>query len=449
MKTLKKSLFVLVLCFGLFLIALAILKITGASVFEHSRIWLQLGDNSGTNAVYIDGTTVTTTDADPQITFDIPEGVKFKYVEINIAEANYTSSESDSANCQILYAYSGHQFVHEQAVWQDLKIGRNFIELPDGKFAAIRVDLTQYGGATFRINAIGLTTELPLRIRHVIAFLFFGTLWYVVCWTLFFYRLSLIIVRLRSFKKYSYLLFNLVRKDFITKYRRSILGVLWSVLNPLLMAMIISAVFSNIFRMQIENFVVYYLTGSLIFNFMSEATSGALVSVLGSAGLIKKVYIPKYIFPIEKCLFALVNTLFSLVATLILMPFLGVSLKITVLLFWVPLMYVFVFSVGVGMLLSATNVFFRDVGHLYSVWIMAWMYLTPIIYPKELIPDSVRWFTNANPMYYYVDYFRSIMMYNTIPDFKTNVICAAFSGAFLIIGLIMFKRKQDKFILYI
>lgn len=449
MKTLKKLLFIFVLCVGLFFIALAILQITGISVSERNEIWLQLDDNSGTNAVYIEGNTVTTTDADPQITFDVPQGVKFKYVEINIAEVLYTGSEPDSANCQILYAYSGHQFVHEQAVWQDLKVGRNFIELPDGEYAAIRIDLTQYGGATFHINTIGLTTGLPLHIQHIIAFLFFGTLWFVVCWTLFFYRLSLIIVRLQVFKKYSYLLVNLVRKDFTTKYRRSILGVLWSVLNPLLMAMIISTVFSKLFRVQMENFVVYYLTGSLIFNFMSEATSGALASVIGSAGLIKKVYIPKYIFPIEKCLFALVNTMFSLVATFILMPFLGVPLKITVLLFWVPLIYVLMFSVGVGMLLSATNVFFRDIGHLYSVWITAWMYLTPILYPKELIPDSIRWFTTANPMYYYVDYFRSVMMYNTIPDFKTNVLCAAFSVAFLIIGLIVFKLTQDRFILYI
>jgi len=426
-----------------------ILQITGVSLSERNKIWLQLEENSGTNAVYIEGNTVTTTDVDPQITFNVPLGYKFKYVEINIAEAVYTGSEPDLANCQILYAYSGHQFVHEQAVWQDLKTGRNFIELPDGEYTAIRIDLTQYSGATFHIKSIGLTAGLPIGIQHVIVFLFFGAVWSIVCWTLYSYPLSLIIVRLQGFKKYSYLLVNLVKKDFAIKYRRSILGVLWSVLNPLLMAMIISTVFSKLFRVQMENYAVYFLTGSLIFNFMSEATSGALVSVIGSAGLIKKVYIPKYIFPIEKCLFALVNTMFSLVATLIIMPFLGVPLKITVLLFWIPLIYVLVFSVGVGMLLSATNVFFRDIGHLYSVWITAWMYLTPILYPKELIPESIRWFTSANPMYYYVDYFRSIMMYNIIPDLKTNVICAAFSVSFFIIGLIVFKLKQDRFILYI
>jgi ABC-2 type transport system permease protein len=101
------------------------------------------------------------------------------------------------------------------------------------------------------------------------------------------------------------------------------------------------------------------------------------------------------------------------------------------------------------MILSATNIFFRDVGHLYGVWITAWMYLTPIIYPAELIPDSIRWFANANPMYYYVSYFRDVMMYSAIPDFKSNVLCAAFAGAFLIIGLVVFKKTQDRFILYV
>lgn len=449
MKTLKKVLFVLALSAGLLITALAILKITGASVFGSDSILLEPGDNAETYSVNIDGSKITTVDSDPRITFDIPDGIKLKYVEIDMSESIYTGSESDWTNCQILYAYLGYQFVHEQAVWQNLKVGRNFIEIPEGEYSAIRIDLTQYGGATFQINAIRLSDSLPLRIRHICAFLFFGALWGIVCWILFFYEMSSIIMKLRGFKKYSYLLWNLVRRDFTTKYRRSILGVLWSVLNPLLMAMVISTVFSKIFRMQVENFTVYFLTGSMIFNFMSEATSGALGSVIGSAGLIKKVYIPKYIFPIEKCLFALVNTLFTFVATIILMPFLGVPLKTTVLLFWIPLAYVLIFSVGVGMILSATNVFFRDVGHIYGVWITAWMYLTPVLYPKELIPVSVQWFANANPMYYYVDYFRSLMMYNTIPDFETNVICAAFAGAFFIIGLIVFKSKQDRFILYI
>lgn len=445
----RKLFFCLVLCIGLCVIAFAVLSISNVSITPYNSVLLSLNENAGTNAVRIESDVVCTVADDPQIAFDILAGIRFKYVEINIAEAQYTNLADDSTNCQVLYAYNDHEFIHEQAVWQKLKIGRNFIELPDGEYSAIRVDLTNYGGAVFHIKAINLTSELPLRLRHIIAFVFFGALWGVVCWVLFFYNLRLILDRLHGFKKYSYLLLNLVKKDFTTKYRRSALGVLWSVLNPLLLAMIISTVFSTIFRVQIENFAVYYLTGSLIFNFMSEATNGSLTSILGAAGLIKKVYIPKYIFPLEKCLFALVNTIFTLIATLILMPFLGVSLKPTILLFWVPLFYVLIFSIGLGLILSAANVFFRDVGHLYSVLVTAWMYLTPIIYPAELIPDSVKWFASVNPMFYYVDYFRNIMMYNTVPDFMSNVICAAFAGASFLIGLIVFKRKQDRFILYI
>jgi ABC-2 type transport system permease protein len=319
----------------------------------------------------------------------------------------------------------------------------------DLQAVALRIDLTDAPGlalsnmedvfylTSFRIDA---AETIPVVSGALLAlFLLFRP---SISWKITF-------IRFKGFKRYSYLLKNLVKKDFTTRYRRSVLGILWSVLNPLLMMMVISAVFSTIFRIHVENFAVYYLTGSLIFNFMGEATSGSLASVLGSAGLIKKVYIPKYIFPLEKCFFALVNAAFSLVAVLILMPILGVPLGPTALLFWAPLLYTLVFSIGLGMILAAGNVFFRDIGHLYSVWVTAWMYLTPILYPVEILPDAVKWFVGVNPMYYYVDYFRQVMMYETVPDLHANLVCASFSLVFLLLGLLVFKKNQDRFILYI
>ena len=124
---------------------------------------------------------------------------------------------------------------------------------------------------------------------------------------------------LATFLKYKYLLHNLISRDLKVKYRRSTLGLLWSVLNPLLMSIVISIVFQNFFRFDVPNFAIYYLTGSLIFNFMNEATSSAMVSIVGNAPLIKKVYIPKYIFPLEKVMFAFVNMLFSMIALVIMM----------------------------------------------------------------------------------------------------------------------------------
>ncbi len=251
------------------------------------------------------------------------------------------------------------------------------------------------------------------------------------------------------FGKYRYLVGNLISRDLKVKYRRSTLGFLWSVLNPLLMALVINAVFSNLFKFKIEYFIVYYLTGSLIFNFMTEATSASLTSVLGAASLIKKVYIPKYIFPLEKCLFAFVNMLFSSVAVIIVILIKRMPVHWTALMFFFPMICVLIFSLGMSLILSSVNVFFRDVGHLYSVFTVAWMYLTPIIYPKDILPEFILNIMNLNPMFYYVEYFREVVMYGTIPNLTAHLMCIIYAFLFLALGLIIFKKQQDKFILYI
>jgi len=252
-----------------------------------------------------------------------------------------------------------------------------------------------------------------------------------------------------NFKRYRSLLGNLIVRDIKVKYRRSVLGILWSVLNPLLMMLVITAVFSNIFRFEIEFFATYYLTGVLIFNLVSEATNGSMMSILGNSALIQKVYIPKYIFPLEKCLFALVNMLFSAVAVVVVIWIQQVPVGLSALLFWVPIIYVFIFSVGLGLILATLAVFFRDTTHLYGVLIAAWMFLTPIIYPVDILTDELYAVIRFNPMYHYVTYFRNVVMYGNVPGLAENLICLGFSIAFLIIGLAVFKRKQGRFILYI
>ena len=249
--------------------------------------------------------------------------------------------------------------------------------------------------------------------------------------------------------KYRHLLEELVRRDIKVKYRRSVLGLAWSILNPLLMMMVITAVFSTVFKFDVENFPAYYLTGSLIFNFVSEATNGAMRSILENSGLIKKVYLPKYVFPLEKVIFAFVNAIFSLIAVAIVFIIIGISPSWTMLLFPIPLIYTLIFSIGIGLILSAVNVFFRDMGHLYGVWLTAWMYLTPIIYPVEALPEAIRNILVFNPLFHYVNYFRAVMLYNAIPSMIDNLICLGISLCSLLLGVIIFKKQQDKFILYI
>lgn len=254
---------------------------------------------------------------------------------------------------------------------------------------------------------------------------------------------------LQSFFKYQYLLINLIERDFKVKYRRSLLGIVWSVLNPLLMMLVITAVFSTFFKNDIRNFPVYLLTGQLMFNFFSEATNNAMTSVLGSGPLIKKVYIPKYIFPMEKVLFSLVNTLFSMVAVLLVMLFTGAPFYTTALLFPVPILLLTIFNLGVGLILSTLTVFFRDIIHLYGVVITALTYFTPLFYPVSILPPFIRSLLVCNPMYWYVSMFRQVVYEGTMPTPHQWIACVLFAAVALVMGLWIFKKKQDKFILYI
>ena len=259
---------------------------------------------------------------------------------------------------------------------------------------------------------------------------------------------------LDKFKRYLPLVKNLVSRDLKVKYRRSFLGYLWSVLNPLLMALVLHAVFSQVFRFGIQYFATYYLTGSLIFSFMVDCTSNGLTSVIDAAPLIKKVYLPKYIFPLQKCTFAFVNMLFGTVAVLVVMLIQGVPFHWTMLLFFVPMLYAFIFAYGMGLILSALAVFFRDIQYLYSVFTQIWFYLTPIIYPEEMLLETKFGFVlKLNPMYYYTHMIRSFVMhatedFGTLPGVQDHLMCIFFALVALMAGVTVFKKAQDKFILY-
>ncbi len=252
-------------------------------------------------------------------------------------------------------------------------------------------------------------------------------------------------------KKFMPLLKNLVSKDFKLKYRRSVLGVAWSVLNPLFTMLVITTVFGRLLKIQIDNFASYYIVGYAIWNFFAEATSNSLGSILSSAALIKKVYIPKYIFPIEKCLFSLVNFLFTLIAVVIVMLCQGVVPGINALFFPIPVICCFVFICGISLFLSAATVFFRDIQHLYGVLLTVLMYLTPIIYPLELIEGEalVSRIVHLNPMTHYVEYFRHLVMYNSFPVWEENIWCIGAALVSLFFGALVFKSAQRKFILHI
>lgn len=252
-----------------------------------------------------------------------------------------------------------------------------------------------------------------------------------------------------NLRKNWFIISSLVSKDFKLKYRRSALGVVWSVLNPLLMMIVLSAVFSMIFRFDVEHFPVYLILGQTIFSFMTESTQGAMRSIIDSSSLIKKIRIEKLLFPTEKVLFALLNFAISLIAVVIVMVFFQIIPTVNILFLPLLLFYVFLFSLGLGLILSTLAVFFRDVIHIWGVITTAWMYATPIIYPISILPEAMMTFMQFNPMYYYVTYFREITMWGMTPGLMENLICLGCGIVSLIIGLVVFRKNEKKFILYV
>lgn len=248
---------------------------------------------------------------------------------------------------------------------------------------------------------------------------------------------------------YNWLLQQLIIRDLKIKYRRSVLGYLWSVLNPLMMMVIMTIVFSHMFRFDIPNYPVYLLAGQLIYGFFAESTSMAMSSILGGASLIKKVYFPKYIFPLSRVLSSFTTMMFSMLALIVVMIATGVQFHKTLFLVPLALTYVLIFCIGIGLMLSSAVVFFRDIQHLYGVLLTAFNYLTPIFYPVSLLPDWLQKLIIANPLYSFVTFFRKTAIYGEWPAGQEYILCTLFSFGALILGMYVFKKHQDNFILYI
>ena len=262
--------------------------------------------------------------------------------------------------------------------------------------------------------------------------------------------MNLLKKRLRGLYDYRFLIKQLVSKDIKLKYRRSFLGYLWSILNPLLVMMVLVIVFSNMFRFEIANYPAYLIIGQTMFSYMTEATNQSIFSITGNAALLKKVYVPKYVFTLSKVTSSLVNLLFSLGAMLVVFIITRVQFSFYMLLIPVVLVELYLFCLGLSMFLAQMSVFFRDIQYIYSVITTAWMYLTPLFYPMEQLPENIQKIIKIfNPMYHYITQFRTLVLAHTMPSADTFIYGFGVAAIALIIGIWSFQKNQDKFILYI
>lgn len=252
-----------------------------------------------------------------------------------------------------------------------------------------------------------------------------------------------------AFQKYRYLMKQLVARDFKTKYKRSVLGVLWSFLNPLLTMLVQYMVFSTLFKSDIANFPVYLLAGIVCFSFFNEATSMSLNSIVGNASLITKVYMPKYIYPLTRVISSTINFVLSLVPLLIVLFITRTPIRPSILLLPVGVGCLFALSLGIGMLLAAMMVFFRDTQFLWGVVSMLWMYATPIFYPESIIPSHFMTIYKMNPLYHIIRFIRIVLMDGVSPEPKAYLLAIVASFIPLLIGAAVFKKTQDRFVLNI
>lgn len=251
------------------------------------------------------------------------------------------------------------------------------------------------------------------------------------------------------FTRYGFLIRQLVSRDFKTKYKRSALGMAWSFLNPLLTMSVQYVVFSTLFQSDIPNYPVYLLSGIVFFNFFNEAVSMGMTSITGNASLIKKVYMPKYIYPVSRILSSLVNFALAIIPLLLVMLITGTAFTPALLLLIFDMLCLLGFVTGMSLLLTTAMTFFQDTQFLWGVVSMMWMYLTPLFYPESIIPTQFLTVYHMNPMYQYITFARICIIDGVSPEPMAYLWCILSSVVVLGLGILTFKRHQDKFVLYL
>ena len=248
----------------------------------------------------------------------------------------------------------------------------------------------------------------------------------------------------REIVQYRTLLGKLVERDLKVRYKRSVLGILWTMLNPLLMMIVFSIVFAEIFRFTIEHFAIYFLSAFVMWNFVAQTSSWSTACLLGYAPLIRKIYVPSAVFVLATVLSGLVNLLISLVPLAIIMLVVGHPIRAAVMFLPVPILCASLFAFGLSLLLAGVCLQFNDVVQIYQAVLMAWMYLTPVIYPVEVVPEKFRWLIAINPMYYFVEMFRAPIYAGTLPSTSTIVRAGLCSVVALVSGWWLFERRADR-----
>jgi ABC-2 type transport system permease protein/lipopolysaccharide transport system permease protein len=252
----------------------------------------------------------------------------------------------------------------------------------------------------------------------------------------------------RELVRYWPVIHNMVVQELRVRYQRSILGFLWTLLNPLLMLATMCFVFAHLFKTAIPNYPLYLLAGMVPWSFLSAGLGDSAMCIIANEGLIRKIYLPKLVFPLARVLINLVTFVFSLSAMFLLLGPLGARPSLSMLFLPVVIGLFAAFTLGLGLLVATANTFYRDCGHLVSVFLQAWYFVTPIIYPMdgEIFPENWRWLFRLNPAFYFIELFHDVLCSGRWPRFGLLAVAAVLAAASLGVGYAIFKSHEDKMV---
>ncbi len=249
--------------------------------------------------------------------------------------------------------------------------------------------------------------------------------------------------------RYRFLIEQLIRRNFQTKYRQSVLGVLWSFLNPLLTMAVQYVVFSAVFRSGIDHFPVYLLTGIILFGFFTECVSLGMDSIVLNGPLITKVAMPKIVFPLSRSVSSLISLVISLLPLLLAMLLSGTPITPALLAVPVIILLLFCFALGMTLILCTMNVFFRDTRFLWNAVSLLWTYATPIFYPIDIIPAGWQPIFRLNPMFQLIDALRTVIIGGAWPTAVQWGMCLLCAAVPLAVGLCVFRKFEDRFVFHL
>jgi len=250
---------------------------------------------------------------------------------------------------------------------------------------------------------------------------------------------------LRGIFQYRDLIYQLVRRDIVTRYKRSVLGIAWTMLQPLGMMIVMTLVFSNVFH-SVEGYPSYILSGLIAWTFFSQTTTAAIHQIVWGGTLLHRIYLPRTSFAVSAIGTGVINLAISLVPLIAIMLITSRPIHWSILFVPVAIILLAAFALGVGLILSTLAIYFPDVAEMYQIILVAWMYVTPIIYPEEILPEAYRyWVTNLNPMYHLVRIFRMPLYEGVLPGWPEMAIASGIAIITLVIGWLFFSKKADEF----